>query len=127
MKKFKILNLDIHNWTLKEFLDKNNKKDMIKYLEQAKDYRDGLGTKTGSRGALPAYYDIYVDIKDKPGSIARVAQLLADNEISIRNIRILEIRENINGALRLTVFSEKDQLKTVDLLESNNYDVSISL
>ncbi len=113
--------------TLKEFLDKNNKTEMITYLEQAKNYRDGLGRDTKSRGALPSFYDIYVDIKDKPGSIATVAQLLAENDISIRNIRILEIRENIDGALRLTVFSEKDQLKTVSLLESNNYDVSISL
>lgn len=113
--------------TLKEFLDKNNKEDMITYLEQAKDYRDGLGTDTKTRGALPAFYDIYVDIKDKPGSIAKVAQLLADNEISLRNIRILEIRENIDGALRLTVFTKKDQLKTVTLLEANGYDVSISI
>src|SRR5690625_3188340 len=113
--------------TLKEFLDKNNQQGMITYLEQAKDYRDGLGLDTKTKGALPSFYDIYVDIKDKPGSIATVAQLLADNYVSIRNIRILEIRENINGALRLTVFTEKDQLKTVKLLEANGYDVSINL
>ncbi len=113
--------------TLKEFLDKNNKQGMINYLEQAKDYRDGLGTDTKSRGALPSFYDIFVDIKDKPGSIATVAQLLADNQVSLRNIRILEIRENIDGALRLTVFTEKDQSKTVRLLEDNGYDVSISI
>src|SRR5690625_6975995 len=100
--------------TLKEFLDKNNQQGMITYLEQAKDYRDGLGLDTKTKGALPSFYDIYVDIKDKPGSIATVAQLLADNYVSIRNILILEITENINGALRLTVFTEKDRLKTVD-------------
>jgi len=113
--------------TLKEFLDKNNKQGMIAYLEQAKDYRDGLGTETKTRGALPSFYDIFVDIKDKPGSIATVAKLLADNQVSLRNIRILEIRENIDGALRLTVFTKSDQFKTVNLLEDNGYDVSISI
>ena len=113
--------------TLKEFLDKDKTASMIKYLEEAKNYRDGLGTDTKTRGALPSFYDIYVDIKDKPGSIAKVAQLLATNNISLRNIRILEIRDNIDGALRLTVFSEMDQTKTVELLENHDYDVSISI
>src|SRR5699024_1291768 len=94
--------------TLKEFLDKNNKEDMIAYLDQAKKYRDGLGDKS-VRGALPSYYDVYVDIKDKPGAIASVAQLLASENISLRNIRILEIREDINAALRLTVYTRADQ------------------
>src|SRR5699024_9837260 len=50
--------------TLKEFLDKNNKEEMIHYLDQAKNYRDELGEKT-TRGALPSFFDIYVDIKDQ--------------------------------------------------------------
>lgn len=112
--------------TLKEFLDKNSKDEMIAYLEQAKKYRDGLGTKR-TRGALPAFYDLYVDIKDEPGAIASVVQLLAEAQISIRNIRILEIRESIMGALRLTVTTEKDQQKAVELLKEYGYTVYIDL
>lgn len=108
--------------TLKEFLDKNSKEEMITYLEQAKKYRDGLGSKR-TRGALPSYYDIYVDVKDQPGAIAKVAQLLADAKISLRNIRILEIRDNITGALRLSVTSQKDQEKAIELLRSHDYGV----
>src|SRR5699024_4830544 len=87
--------------TLKEYLDKDNQSSMIDYLEQAKNYRDGLGEKN-TRGALPSFYDVYVDIKDRPGAIASVVQLLATNDISLRNIRILEIRDNVTGALRLS-------------------------
>lgn len=110
--------------TLKEFLDKDNKKEMIDYLDQAKQYRDGLGDKP-TRGALPSYFDVYVDIKDQAGAIANVAGMLADNAISIRNIRILEIRETMNGALRLSVFSKTDQIKALELLQRNGYEVSI--
>src|SRR5690625_4082979 len=109
--------------TLKEFSDKNNKEEMIQYLEQAKQYRDGLGDKKVG-GGLPAFYDVYVDIKDRPGAIATVVQLLADKHISIRNIRILEIREDISGALRLSVSNKTDQEKAIIVLKENNYDVT---
>ncbi len=112
--------------TLKEYLDKDNQKDMIDYLEQAKNYRDGLGEKT-TRGALPSFYDVYVDIKDQPGAIASVVQLLATSEISLRNIRILEIRDSVSGALRLSVTSHDDQLNALSLLHEHNYDASIDI
>src|SRR5690625_702119 len=112
--------------TLKEFLDKNNKEDMITYLDQAKKYRDGLGEKK-TRGALPSFYDVYVDIKDQPGSIASVVQLLADEEISIRNIQILEIRDDINGALRLSVTNRNDQQRAYSLLKRNDFEVTIDV
>lgn len=112
--------------TLKEFLDKNSKEEMINYLQEAKNYRDGLGVER-TRGALPSYYDIYVDIKDKPGAIAQVVQILADNDISIRNIRILEIRDDISGALRLSVTHHRDQEKAFEVLKEKGYDVYIEL
>lgn len=112
--------------TLKEFLDKNSTEEMMTYLEDAKTYRDGLGHKR-TRGALPPYYDIYVDIKDQPGSIASVVKLLADAEISIRNIRILEIRDNISGALRLSVTTAKDQKDAQSLLTDNGYEAVIEV
>lgn len=110
--------------TLKEFLDKDNKSEMVTYLEEAKEYRDGLNV--SKRGALPSFYDVYVDVKDQPGAIATVVQLLATNEISLRNIRILEIRDNVMGALRLTVTSQEDQEKAANVLQTNAYDVSVA-
>src|SRR5690625_818738 len=110
--------------TLKEFLDKDKKLDMVQYLEQAKAYRDGL---TSSRmGALPSFYDVYVDVKDQPGAIASVVQLLAEENISLRNIRILEIRDNVTGALRLTITSKADQENAKIVLSKHQYDVSIA-
>src|SRR5699024_10607493 len=45
---------------LKGFLDRNDDQDMVQYLQDAKDYRDGLHQE--ARGALPSYHDIFVDI-----------------------------------------------------------------
>src|SRR5699024_9055405 len=99
--------------------------EMVHYLNEAKDYRDGLNAY--SRGALPCYHDLYVDGNDKPGAIASVVQSLADAEISIRNIRIVEIRANINGAIRLSVTSTEDQQKAYDLLQAQDYDVTMEI
>ncbi|MGM8211614.1 prephenate dehydrogenase [Virgibacillus sp. W0430] len=109
--------------TLKHIVDGNKKEDMISYLQQAKAFRDGL--KPSARGALPAYYDVYVDIKDQPGALAKVVQLLADNDISIKNIRILEIRDDVNGALRLSVSTKEEQLMSCQLLQQKGYEISI--
>ncbi|WP_368651954.1 prephenate dehydrogenase [Ornithinibacillus sp. 4-3] len=110
--------------TLKNVLEQNDKDKMTTYLHQAKSYRDGLNNT--KRGALPSYFDLYVDVKDQPGAIASVAQLLADNQISLTNIRILEIRDDIFGALRLSVSSKKSQLRAYDVLRSQGYDVQYS-
>ncbi|ALX47956.1 prephenate dehydrogenase [Lentibacillus amyloliquefaciens] len=116
----------IDDWTsemveLKEMLEENHKADLTAYLQQAKDYRDGLDVK--EKGAFPAYYDLYVDIRDQTGAIATVANLLAGENINITNIRILEIREGITGALRLSVSTKDEQLQSYDILKQNGYDL----
>lgn len=108
---------------LKEILESDDKEPMITYLEQAKNYRDGLDR--SSQGAIPAFYDLYIDIKDQPGALALVVQMLAVKEISITNIRILEIRDGINGALRVSVPTKEAQLKSYKLLQKHGYEVMI--
>jgi len=108
---------------VKEVLKTDDKEPMITYLEQAKVYRDGLDY--SRKGAIPAFYDLYIDIKDQPGALALVVQMLAVKEISITNIRILEIRDGINGALRVSVPTKKAQLTSYELLQKHGYEVMI--
>lgn len=109
--------------SLKELVDNDEKAPMIAYLKNAKDYRDGLGKM--EKGAIPSFYDLYVDIQDQPGALASVAQLLAVEKISIQNIQILEIREGITGALRLSFPSQKLQIQSHRLLQTHGYEVMI--
>lgn len=108
---------------VKNLVEENNKQEMITYLETAKRYRDGLGTK--DKGAIPSYYDLYVDIQDQTGALAHVTKLLADNNISINNIQILEIREGIMGALRLSFATEKLQKISAHTLNESGYETMI--
>jgi len=109
--------------SLKSMLEANEKENMISYLDQAKQYRDGL--EKNKKGAIRSFYDLYVDIKDQPGAIALVVQMLAVKDISITNIRILEIRDDVHGALRISVPNKKAQIDSYELLQKHGYDVMI--
>lgn len=108
---------------LKSMLESNEKEQMISYLEQAKQYRDGLDK--NKKGAIRSFYDLYVDIKDQPGALALVVQMLAVKGISITNIRILEIRSDIHGALRISVPTKEAQTESYKLLKKHGYEVMI--
>jgi prephenate dehydrogenase len=108
---------------LKEMVDQDESENMMDYLQTAKQYRDGIPAKES--GALPAFYDIYVDIRDQPGAIASVAQILADAGISIKNIEILEVREGITGVLRISFYSRKAQHESKTCLEDHGYETMI--
>ncbi|SEN43044.1 prephenate dehydrogenase [Amphibacillus marinus] len=109
--------------TLKTLLETNDKISIYHYLEQAREFRDGLDRE--KRGAIPAFYDVFVDIFDQPGAIKQVISLLADHAISIKNIEILEIREDITGVLRLSFVTRADQLKSQQLLSNSGYETTI--
>jgi len=110
---------------MKRLIVEEDKFRMIDYLKEAKEYRDGLGVT--QRGAIPSFHDLFVDVKDEPGAIAKVIQLLANYEISITNTRILEIREGISGVLRLSFPTKEAQEKSYAILIENGYEVSKDL
>ncbi|CDQ19504.1 prephenate dehydrogenase [Halobacillus karajensis] len=108
---------------IKTYLSENEKEKTFKYLSDAKLYRDGLPVK--EKGAIPAFYDVYVDIHDQPGAIRDVIGILAEEAISIKNIQILEIREGITGVLRISFATSKEQLKSKQILGQYHYEVMI--
>lgn len=108
---------------LKKLIEGNEKEEVITYLNSAKNYRDGLNE--GERGAIPAFYDVYVDIADQPGAIAEVALILANASLSIKNIEILEVREGITGALRLSFYSKEAQEAGQRVLRQRGFETMI--
>lgn len=89
------------------------------YFAEAKKFRDGLPQK--EKGAIPPLYDMYVDVPDYPGVIATVTNVIANGKISITNIRIIEMREDIIGVLRISFRSEEDRERAERLLNEKNF------
>lgn len=91
------------------------------FFSHAKKVRDGLPDR--KKGAIPSFYDLYIDIPDHPGVIGQITTLLGEERISITNIRILETREDILGVLRLTFRHEEDLERAMILMAKENYAV----
>jgi prephenate dehydrogenase len=90
-------------------LEANDGLEILRYFDEAKRFRDGLPTK--EKGAIPAFYDLFVDVPDYPGSISEITGFLAKEQINITNIRILETREDVYGVLVISFQNEDDRTR----------------
>ncbi|GIN38181.1 prephenate dehydrogenase [Heyndrickxia oleronia] len=102
--------------------DEYNK--IYQFFANAKSYRDGLPIHT--KGVIHSFYDLYVDVPDYPGVISEITGYLAEERISITNIRILETREDIYGVLRISFQTIQDREQAMVCLKNRtNYELFI--
>ncbi|KAB7672935.1 prephenate dehydrogenase [Bacillus sp. B1-b2] len=105
-------------------IETEDEEGIFNYFHRAKEVRDGLPL--GQKGAIPAFYDLYVDVPDYPGVISEITGYLAQENISITNIRILETREEIFGILVISFQTEEDRKRAQNCIASySNYDSTI--
>ena len=64
--------------TIKELVANQSSDEIYHFFSEAKAFRDEMPV--SDRGAIPAFYDLYIDIPDTPGSIAVITNLLAQEE-----------------------------------------------
>lgn len=100
---------------VRTWISEREEQKIHQFFEKAKETRDRLPVH--EQGAIPAFYDLLVDVPDVPGVIAEVTGLLGRKEISIINLRIQETREDIIGVLQITFKTEKDRLAGKQYLE----------
>ena len=107
---------------VKEEIARGDRDQLWKYFENARTYRNSFATTTP--GAFVKRYDISVDVIDKPGSIAIIAVLFSSNNINIKNMSIVNNREQECGVVRFSFENEIERQKSVALLQSMNYEVT---
>lgn len=87
-------------------IDQGDRAALFDFFKQAKVKRDQLGPE--KVGAIPGQHDLFINIADQVGALADVTQKISQAGISLVNIHILEIREEIDGVLQLTFASQAD-------------------
>lgn len=102
-----------------EMIESRDAERIESFFAHAKQVRDELPEK--NQGAIPSFFDLYVDIPDHPGVIGQITTLLGIHEISITNIAILETREDIMGVLRLSFRNESDMEKAEKVMQDAHY------
>jgi len=101
----------------KKDLENENESAIERFYKEAKDFREDIPS-SESIYLLP-YYQVYVDVEDKPGIIGHVTTILGRHHINIKNIRIINSRENEPGCLVLTLDDQASQEKAVDILNKS--------
>ena len=119
-----VLDILINNLqSFKNTLDKYDEDAIFNYFSDAKTYRDSFITKKINGQILPY---LNVKIRDESGSIAKTISLIADKNISIKNIGIINNREQNDGVLNIVFATYEDLNKASNILKENNYDITKS-
>lgn len=109
---------------VRDMLTSNNPAEIYDYFADAKKYRDDLPIT--SQGAFYTTFDLHIDIPDHPGIISEITKILADERISLTNIRIVETRTDVFGILVISFQSadDREQAKSA-LAKAMDYSMQI--
>lgn len=109
---------------VREMLIHNDSAQIHNYFADAKTFRDELPIT--SQGALYMTYDLHIDIPDHPGIISEITKILADESISLTNLRIVETRTDVFGILVISFQTADDREKAkFALSRETNYGMHI--
>lgn len=69
-----------------------------------------------TKGFMKPTYDVSVGVEDKPGVIAVLSTTLADNDINIKDIEVLKVREGEGGTIRMSFSTWQDRSRAIELI-----------
>ena len=98
----------------------NDNEKIFNFFESSKLYRDSFINKKINGNSIP---ELNINIKDENGAIAKVTTLLSNYNIGIKNIEVINNRENNYGALKIIVTNYEELDNAYNILMQNGYDV----
>jgi len=99
----------------------SNNEDIYHFFNNAKTFRDSFSTT--SIGLFPKSFELLVDVKDEPGIIGKIATLLGNNGINIKNINVSNSREFEQGCLKITLSDQNNADRAFEILSDFSYKV----
>lgn len=109
-----------------QMLIEENEEQIFGYFSNAKRFRDEMPAR--DKGAIPSFYDLFVDIPDYPGVISEITGYLAKENISLTNIRIRETREEVYGILVISFQTDEDRDRAEKCIKQyTNFETSIGI
>ncbi len=78
-----------------------------------------------SKGFLAPLTDVMVYVNDQVGVVAKIANALSEEDIDIRDMELLKIREKEGGVFRLSFSSHDEAQEAIRILQSIQYQAFI--
>lgn len=117
IKAIKALEILLHDFRLQ--LQKGEHRAILKSLEEAKKVRDGIPYAGGNY--LPQVHDLIIDIQDQPMALARVANVIGQEGLNIKEIEIMHARHGEQGAVRIGFATVIEQQKAYLALKDKGF------
>jgi prephenate dehydrogenase len=97
-----------------ESIRRSDSSEIYDFFRNAKDFRDSFSA--AATGLIPKSYELIADVADEPGIIGRIATLLGNNDINIKNINVSNSREFEQGCLRITLADQENTDRAFGIL-----------
>ncbi len=98
----------------------DNRNEIYEFFETSKIYRDSFINKKINGNTMP---ELNISIKDENGAIAKITTILSENNIGIKNIEVLNNRENNFGALKVVVRNYEEMEKGYRIIKDLGYEI----
>jgi|LSQX01.1.fsa_nt_gb prephenate dehydrogenase len=93
---------------------------ILDFFLNAKTFRDSMSAKTP--GLIPETYELVIDVVDEPGIIGKIATILGNRNINIKNININNNRDYEGGVLTVSLPDEISLKNAQIILNQNGYN-----
>ncbi len=108
---------------IQNLISGNEFNQLAERFESARIRRDVIPKNT--KGFISQLYDVYVYVKDQPGEMSKISTALYENNINIKDIEVMKIREGTGGAFRLAFDNEKDAARAKKIIEGIGFSTKI--
>lgn len=107
--------------TIESFVQRNELDSLADKFESSRIKRDEIPKDT--KGFLTQLYDLFVFVRDEPGVISKISTALFNNNINIKDIELLKIREGTGGTFRLSFDSEQDVKRAGKIIRQEGFEI----
>ena len=77
------------------------------------------------KGIIGPMVEFVVFVPDKPGVIGDIAEILGKEQINIKDIEVLHVRENEGGSIRIGIDTGITSEKVSKILTENSFEFKI--
>lgn len=102
-----------------ELLQAEDSEALDSLFKKARVKRDEIPKNT--KGFINPLFDVFIYVKDEPGVLSKLTTLLFENEINIKDLELLKIREGTGGTFRFSFENEETARKAKALIEQSGF------
>lgn len=102
--------------TIKEMLASNS---LNSAFDKSRETRSKISS--SGKGFISQLSEVLIHAKDQPGFIASVATVLTSNNINIKDIEVIKVREGEGGTIRLAFESPEISRRAIHLLAEHGF------